>query len=273
MSAPQNPYQPGQGYPQQPQQGYPQQPGFPQQRPPFPQQGQQQFGYPQQPMAPPAPAKSGLPVWAWIIIGLVGLGVLAAMAAGALAFFLVKKAENVAKNPVSAIVRMAAAANPDIEVLDINEETGKVTVKDKKTGKTTVIDADSFKDGKIQIETEEGTAVIGGGADIKTPAWVFLPPGAKIVGGMTGETGKGAGGSVVFTTNQSVDDLKAFFEDKYKGAGFSANNVSSTRINGDLSIQMVFTHETRGRSVTIGAAKSDGATGGTIVYGEGNDAQ
>jgi hypothetical protein len=268
MSAPQNPYQPGQGYPQQPQQQ-----GYPQQRPPYPQQGQQQYGYPQQPMPPGPPAKGGLPIWAWILIGLVGLGILASIAAGALAFFLVKKAENVAKNPVSAIVRMAAAANPDIEVLDVNEETGKVTVKDKKTGKTTVIDADSFKDGKIKIETEEGTAVIGGGSDIKTPDWVFLPPGAKIVGGMTGESGKGAGGSVVFTTDGSVEDMKTFFEDKYKAAGFSATNVSSTRINGDLSVQLVFTHETRGRSVTIAAAKSDAGAGGTIVYGEGNDVQ
>lgn len=266
MSGPPNPNQPQ--YPQQPQQPY---------YPPQPQQGYPQQGYPQQPQygyppqqgyPQPQPPKKGIPVWGWIIIGISAFACLIILGASVLTYFLVKKAESVAKNPVSAIARLAAAANPDIEVLDVNETTGKVTVKDRRSGKVTTIDGDAIKDGKITIDSEEGHAEIGTGANIKAPNWVFVPPGAKIVGGMTGSTPQGDGGSIVFTSTQSIDDLRAFFEERYKGAGFEQkmSNVSTTA-NGQ-AIQLVYQREDRKRNVTVGAAVSSEGVGGTIVYSE-----
>lgn len=306
---PQFPQQPQQGYPQQPQQGYPQPPqqgqpqqgqpqqpypqqpypqqGYPQQ--PYPQQGQPQQGhpqqgypqqgYPQQPAPgygppqgyPPAavPVKKGMPVWAWLLIAFFGLVFLAGIALTFFTYLFVKKAEQAAKNPLSAIVQIAAAANPDIDVIDVNESTGKVTIRDKKTGKTVTIDGDAIKDGKITIDTDEGHAELGSGANLKLPAWVFLPPGAKTMGGMSGNGPEGVGGTVVFSSTDSLEALKTFFEEKYKSAGFeeSVSSVSSTA--GDQALQLVFQHADRKRSVTIGAAKTGEGVNGTIVYGEG----
>jgi hypothetical protein len=254
MSAPHNPQQPYYP-PQQPQQGYPQQPqGYP------PQQG-----YPQQ----PPPPRKGMPIWGWLLIGLFAFALLAIIGVSVAGYFFFKKAEQVARNPLSAIVQIAAAANPDVDVLDVNEKTGKVTIRDKKTGKTVTIDGDAIKDGKITIDTEDGHAAFGTGVNVKTPDWVFMPPGMKIVGGMTADSKDGAGGTVMFSSTQPLDSLKSFFEDKYKSGGFEQSVSSMSTTNGEQVIQLAFTHENRKRTVTIGAAKTDEGSGGSITYAEG----
>jgi hypothetical protein len=261
MSAPHNPQQPYYP-PQQPQQGYPQQPqGYPPQQQGYP----PQQGYPQQ----PPPPKKGMPVWAWLLIGLFAFAFLAIIGVSVAGYFFFKKAEQVARNPLSAIVRMAAAANPDVDVLDVNEATGKVTIRDKKTGKTVTIDGDAIKDGKITIDSDDGHAVLGAGANVKTPSWIFMPAGVKIVGGMTADGKDGAGGTVVFTSTDSLDSLKSFFEDKYKSGGFEQSVSSTSTTNGEQVIQLVFTHENRKRTVTIGAAKTPEGSGGSITFAEG----
>lgn len=272
MSGPQNPQppfhpqQPPQGYPQQgyPQQGYPQQ-GYPQQQGYPPPQG----GYgPPQGYPPQPPKKSGLPIWAWLIIGFFALMLIVGAAVSYFAYRMVKTVETAGKNPVSAIVRMAAAANPDIDVLNYDESSGKITVRDKKTGKTVTIDADTVKDGKITIETDEGKAEIGAGANVKTPSWVFLPPSIKVVGGLSGSGPKGDSGSVMFQGGGTIAELKTFFEEKYGGAGFNKNQSSVTNSNGDESMQLVFENEARKRTVTVIAAKTSEGVGGSITYAE-----
>jgi hypothetical protein len=256
MSAPQNPQQPY--HPPQPQQGYPQQ-GYPQQGYP------QQQGYPPQ----PPPPRKGMPIWAWLLIGMFTLAVLVVIGASVAAYMFVKKAEQVARNPLAAIVQIAAAANPDIDVVDVNESTGKVTVRDKKTGKTVTIDGDAIRDGKISIDTEDGHAVLGSGANVKMPDWVFIPAGSKVVGGMTANGKDGVGGTVLFTSTEPLDALKSLLEEKYKSAGYEQSVSAMSTTHGEQAMQLAFTHDARKRSVTIGAAKSSEGSGGTITFAEG----
>jgi len=210
-----------------------------------------------------------MPIWGWLLIGVAAFAVLFIIGVSVVTYLFVKKAEQVARNPLSAIVQIAAAANPDVDVLDVNETTGKVTIRDKKTGKTVTIDGDAIKDGKISIDTEDGHAVLGSGANLKTPDWVFMPGGAKLVGGMTANGKDGAGGTVVFTSAEPLDALKSFFEDKYKAAGYEQSVSSMSTTDGEQAMQLVFQHENRKRSVTIGAAKSSEGSGGSITYAEG----
>ena len=223
-----------------------------------PQNPQQRYPQPPQP-------KKGIPVWAWLIIGVVVITFLAIITVSVAGYFFFKQVEQVARNPQSAIVRIAAAANPDVDVIDVNENTGKVTIRDKKTGKIVTIDGDAIKDGRITIDSEDGHAVIGAGANVKTPDWVFLPPGAKVVGGMTANGKDGATGTVVFTAAEPIDAMKSFYEDKYKAAGYEQSLSSMSATGNDQALQLVFRHEGRKRSVTIVAASS----GGTITFAEG----
>lgn len=210
-----------------------------------------------------------MPIWAWILIGMVTLAMLVVIGASVAAYMLIGKAQQAAKNPLSTIAQIAAAANPDIDVLDVNENTGKITVRDKKTGKTITIDGDAIKDGKITIDSEDGHAEIGSGANMKLPDWVFLPGDAKVIGGMTGNAEKGAGGTVVFSSNESLEKLKEFYEGKYSSAGYSQTTSAMTTSGEDQALQLVFQHEDRKRNVTIGAAKNKDGVNGSIVYGEG----
>jgi hypothetical protein len=235
-------------------------PPYPQQQPPY----QQPPVYP-----PPPPQKKGMPIWAWFLIGGAALALLAVVGVSIAAYVFVSKTKEMAKNPLSAIVQIAAAANPDLEVLDINEKTGKITIRDKKNNKTVVIDSDAVKDGKISIDSDEGHAELGTGANVKTPSWIYLPGDAKIIGGVSGDSEKGAGGSVVFTTAQSLESLKSFYEDKYKGMGFEQSNATMSKSNGQEGMQLIFANESRERTVTIAVGKTGDGVSGTIVYGEG----
>lgn len=208
-------------------------------------------------------------MWAWILIGLFAFFMLLVIGGAVAGYMFYNKAQQVAKNPLSAIAQMAAAANPDIDVLDVNEKTGKITIRDKKSGKTLTIDGDAIKDGKITIDSEEGHAEIGSGANMKLPDWVFLPGDAKVIGGMAGNSDKGAGGTVVFSSNESLEKLKEFYEGKYTAAGYSVSTAAMTTTGEDQALQLVFQHEDRKRNVTIGAAKNKDGVNGSIVYGEG----
>ena len=97
----------------------------------------------------------------------------------------------------------------------------------------------------------------------------FAKAGVKIVGGMTADSKDGAGGTVMFSSTQPLDSLKSFFEDKYKSGGYEQSVSSTSTTNGEQVMQLVFTHENRKRTVTIGAAKTDEGSGGSITYAEG----
>lgn len=210
-----------------------------------------------------------MPIWAWILIGLFAFVMLLVIGGAVVGYMFVNKAQQMAKNPLATIAQVAAAANTDIDVLDVNEKTGKITIRDKKTGKTITIDGDAIKDGKITIDSDEGHAEIGAGANMKLPDWVFLPGDAKVIGGMAGNSDKGAGGTVVFSSNEPLDKIKEFYQGKYGSAGYSQTTSAMTSSGEDQALQLVFQHEDRKRNVTIGAAKNKDGVNGSIVYGEG----
>src|SRR5690242_5154797 len=94
----QPPYGPGNPPPPS---GYPPQPGQPQGYPPQQPPGQPPYGYPQQPPGyggyPPPynqpPKKRGMPVWGWIILGVVGLVIVACVVGGIAIFGVVSNAK------------------------------------------------------------------------------------------------------------------------------------------------------------------------------------
>lgn len=221
--------------------------------------------YPQQ--MPPA-AKKSTPIWVWLLVGFIGVGILVVIAAAAGIYWFTSKVAESGANPVTAIIRIAAAANPDVEVVSSDDKAGKITIRDKRNGKLITIGADDIKDGKIVLESDEGTAVIGGGKDIKPPAWVPLPPGAEIKGGMTGGAEGSNAGSIVFTSNMSVADLKAFYAQKTKEGGFEEKGTFTTSSGNEEGAHMTFENTARKRNLVVSFAKSPEGIGGNIAYSE-----
>lgn len=106
----------------------------------------------------PAPAKSGSggKVLLWIFGGCLAVVVLGIIAFAAVSFFVVHKVKQVSelaqKNPVLAAAKIMVAANPDLETVSSDDDTGTIVVHDRKTGKNSTMRVDSEK--KIMVITD-----------------------------------------------------------------------------------------------------------------------
>ena len=168
------------------------------------------------PLPPPPPPPAGLPApkkvspVVWILGGCAVLVVLAVAAMMIGGLFIAHKVQQAGldpdllqKHPELAVVKMMVAANPDAELVSIDESRGIVTVRDKKTGKTVTMNFEDIKRGKMSFEsegkkvemeghgegdtgsftvkTDEGTAKFGAGA-VKMPAWLPAYGGVSVQG-------------------------------------------------------------------------------------------
>jgi hypothetical protein len=183
---------------------------------------------------------------------LVVLIVLALVATG---LFVAKKVKDAGldpdllkKNPAVAVTKMMAAMNPDIEVLNVDEDRGLITVRDKKTGKSMTMNFEDVKKGKIILKGDDGEKVTlqgsegaGGLFSMKTkdgsvniggkwnpPSWVPTYPGATVNASASGQDGEQAGGAGFFETNDSLEKVLDYYERELKGHGMQVSrNVFS----------------------------------------------
>ncbi len=189
------------------------------------------------PPQPPGPRKNKLLVWA--LAGCGGLLVIAAVAAIALGLFVKKKASEFGENPAFTAAKLAASMNPDVEVVDADEGTGKITLREKKTGKTVTIDFRDVQKGRISFEGDEGEKVeIGGeGSLAKVPEWVPKYPGGEVAGTFTTQGGAEEGGTFHLKCGDSAGEVAAFFERELKAAGMKVEKHSMQ--SGDSAITMI----------------------------------
>jgi hypothetical protein len=224
----------------------------------------------------------------WILIGCAVFIVVAGLAVIGTGIFVAKKAgldpALMKQNPALAVAKMMANLNPDIEVLSVDEGSGTIRVREKRTGKTmsmSLKDAQRgkfvFQDeqGKVEIQAQgegenaavevrspEGTMKMGAAADPKLPAWLPAYPGAKAAGifSFNGEDGKA--GSCAFKSSDSAEKVSSFYENAMKSAGFSVQK-SITRIpNQGSVIVLVGSDEAAQRNANVNVATS--AEGTTI---------
>jgi len=195
----------------------------------------------QQPYAPaaaPAQRKTSPVVWVLVIVlGLFMLGGIVVVGAG---FFIAHKVKQagfdpdlMARNPGLAISKLVAATNPDIQVLNTNDSTGTITVRDKKTGKVTTLTFDQAKNGKFSFTAQDdqgknATLEFGGSAK-GIPDWVpSYPGGSAPKSTFSASAGDGnVSGSFTFTTTDSQDRVMSFYQDKCKELGLKTTNITS----------------------------------------------
>jgi hypothetical protein len=202
---------------------------------------------------PPAggaqPAKKKSPLL-YILIGCGGVVVLAGvLVVAAISFGLYKAKqagldpELLQKNPAVAMVKMAVAANPDAELVSIDEDRGIVKILDKKTGKTVTMNFEDIKNGKfslegdngekVSLETEgegglkmksaDGSATLGGGP-VTLPSWLPSYPGSTPQGAFSVQDKSGASAAFHFTTNDAPAKVLQFYEAGLKKSGLTVES-------------------------------------------------
>jgi hypothetical protein len=200
-------------------------------------------GTSQVPPPPGVPPKKGMSPIAWIGIGCVVILILCGVVFGVMGFMAKRMFDRAAKNPGMAAAELAVRMNPDLELVNADEKTSTLTVKDKKTGETTTISADDAKNGKWSIKTDKGTATFdasdgkgvtmkatddkgqvttfnaGGGAPQNLPSWLPTYPGGTVQGTTDSTTSEGRSAAFTVSTKDTWDKVLEYYETQLKGAG------------------------------------------------------
>ncbi|HSW49356.1 MAG TPA: hypothetical protein VLH09_04235 [Bryobacteraceae bacterium] len=241
------------------------------------------------PVAPPpsAPPKKTSPL-IWVLVGCGGLVVIALLVLFALGFFVSRKASEFGKNPGFAAARMIASMNPNVDVVKADESTGKITLRDKKTGKTVTLDFQDIQKGRISfegadgervdirgggegaagsvtVEGRDGTMRFGQGSLSSVPSWVPRYPGAEFAGTFAMQSGNDSGGTFQLKCNDSVSQVAAYYEREMRNAGMKVEKHSMQADN--RSVQTVVgSDDGSGRSVTASVGSGEGGTVITTIY-------
>jgi hypothetical protein len=179
--------------------------------------------------AAPAGGKKKTSPIVWIAAVVIGLFLLIGIGVLGVGFFVAHKVKNAGldtelmqKNPALAAAKMMAALNPEVEVVNVDESKGLLSIREKKTGKVITMNAEDIKNGKISFSDESTGEKVSFGADAsaKLPAWVPDYPGSKPEGAFSASGKEGDGGLAHFKTSDAAPKVLAFYQDALKRAGY-----------------------------------------------------
>ena len=256
----------------------------------------QQFP-PQQPFPPPPPQKKSN-VLVWVVAGcgtFVLIGIIVVFLGGYFIWNKAKEAgldpELMQKRPALAVAKMMVAANPDVELVSVDDEKGLITVKDKKTGKSVTVNLEDAQKGRItfkggdkdeeitieakgegdsgslEVKSKEGIAKFSAGSEAKLPAWFPTYPGAVIQVTVSAESKDGEGGTFGFSTVDSIEKVVKFYEDNLKQAGLNVT-TNTVQQNGTITMgSLVGEDEGKRRTTLVNAISDKGETKVTAVFG------
>ena len=207
-----------------------------------------------QPPLPPG-KKSNLLIW--ILGGIVALMIGVTAMCGLAGYFIMHKAKQagfdsglLTTNPAYAAAKMAATMNPDVDTVSTDDGSGTITVRDKKTGKTTTLKFDPVKKtmvvtdengkeatvrvntdgdkGSIEVQSADGNMKFGTSASSQMPAWMPVYPGSAPSGTFSTQTKEGNQSTFAFKTQDAAAKVMSYYQDQLKSAGFSINMATNT---------------------------------------------
>jgi len=246
----------------------------------------QGFGAP-----PPAPApqkKKGLSPLAWIGIGCGAIALLVLIVLVVLGGWAVNKGkgmlEEFEENPALASAKLMVRANPELEIVDSDDESDTVTIRNKETGEVITVNLEDIQEGRISFEKDgeemtvgiedddEGGGAftvrdkegksrfrVGAGGSDEIPAWIPLYDGVEPEGSFISSTDQKTEGGFGFKVEEDIDTVIAFYEDELEGAGFEITGRNSWSAG-----------DSRGASI---AAEEAGRQVQVMIMGDGGTSQ
>ncbi len=234
----------------------------------------------------PAAARKTSPL-VWILVAVVGLFVLLGIGLVGAGMFVVHKArqagldpELMRTNPGLATAKLLAATNPDLEVVSTDEGNGRITVRQKSTGKTMTVTFDQMKHGRFtfredgkdavtldahgdgqtgSLQMKSGSESLNIGANQATlPSWIPAYPNAKAQSNFSMNGKNGTAASFQFQTQDAAKDVLAFYQNGLKQNGFKIALTTISDSGGLLTAQ----DDANKRTVLVTAGP--GAQGTTV---------
>jgi hypothetical protein len=243
--------------------------------------------------APPAPARKKGRFIFWALGGclvLIGIVVVIFLVGGSYVLHRIGFDSGLMQNkPELAMAKMLVSANPDLEVLSVDEDSGSIKVRNKKTGEALTVDLKDAKNGKfvfldeknrkieiqsqgegenaaLKIQSDEGSVQMGANASGRMPGWLPAYPGAAAAGGMAFSKEGGNSGSCTYRSNDSVESVIAYYEDALKNAGFEVQK-STTPVPGQGSVTILSASDDKSqRKASVTATQMQGSTTITLTF-------
>jgi hypothetical protein len=148
------------------------------------------------------------------------------------------------KNRDLATAELAVVRGGDVRVLSTNDAAGTMLVRDRKTGKTTLLKFDratkrmapvteEANSGRVTTDTNSARAV-GNQGDAGTfssagsgiPSWVPLYPGASPRTSASSNSNEKQGGSYSFSANDPPEKVVSYYSEQLSSAGMKLSTTS-----------------------------------------------
>lgn len=240
---------------------------------------------------PPPPPQQKSKTWLWVLGGCGTVILLGVIAAGILGYLAYTKTQEVVsdveKNPSLTVAKMMVAANPDIEMVSVDEAKGVIVVREKDTGKQITVNFEDAGKGKfvfsedgkesltleaksesgtVELKSDKGSMTIGAGSRADVPGWLPAYPGAQPQGNYSMKAADAETGSFHFTTNDSIDQVMAFYEAELKSAGFTVKTTSWKQSGTGMGGMVTAEEKGDKKSVNVIIGSEKGATQVNITF-------
>jgi hypothetical protein len=230
----------------------------------------------------PEGEKKGLSPFAWVAIGCSGVLLLGAITAFVVGTFVLNKAKHIAAEveaaPVVTAAKVIAAANPEIVLLDVDEERRIVTFRNTRTHVEYIADFEDVEngtvrffsndgsvsidldagedDGSLTITTDDGITRLGaGGSAEEVPPWVPAYPGTSPQRAITSDDYAGHWGAYTFTVEDNLQEILDFYTAELEKLGLAITSRTTTPKGALLTAQNA--DESRMMTVTASAVDDE----------------
>ena len=106
------------------------------------------------------PAKKKTSIWVWLLGGCLLLLLLVGGACVIGGYFVAQKVKDVAgdfeDNPAKAAAELVVKLNPDLEMVEGDDEDGSITVRNSSTGEESTFDYSEIAEGRFSFSNDDG---------------------------------------------------------------------------------------------------------------------
>ncbi len=206
--------------------------------------------------------------------------------------FFGSKIKSIFSNPEEVITKAIISSNPHIEVVSIDKENKKITIKNKKTGETITIDfseaikgrikwkgkdegsekkieiSDKKGEGKLEISEGDKKTTITYGFEEDLPPWIPELKGFKILNKIKTTQEEQISGIIEFETQKSLEDSIEDLKNSFTEKGFELKTTISGE--GEKGKFSMFQGSKDGEKykIFINLNYEKGKTKGSISYSE-----
>ena len=246
---------------------------------------------PPPPPTGPAAPKKGLSPLAWVGIGCGAIVVIGLIVAAVFFFWVGSKVKEAADNPAMAAAKLMVAANPEVELVEADDDAGTITVRNKETGEVVTVSLDEIEEGRITFESEGETVTmgmeegeegegaftvrdaegntslrIGAGGEEDIPSWVPRYEDVEVQGTFQSQSEGEVTGSFSFETTDSVEEVMDHYAEAFADEDLSESGRNTYQAGGTRGGTL--TGEGDGRTVSLMLSSEGGKTTVVVTYNE-----